>query len=195
MLHVGRVAEDTLRRLRDAQSALDLSYAEVGATRDGDLPAGYNHDRHRLTVGSGADDWERAKEALRRWQAHRSAGVTVYPADAALREGETVALGIPVGPLVWAAAACRIVWTLDEADRFGFGYGTLPAHAESGEEAFVVERAGDPVDFAITVFSRPVHPVARASAPIARLMQKRVTQHYLDGVRSYVATGDRATRT
>jgi len=46
--------------------------------------------------------------------------------------------------------ACRIVYLVDEegaVKRFGFAYGTLAEHAESGEERFTVEwnRADDTV--------------------------------------------------
>ncbi|MDQ1403714.1 MAG: hypothetical protein QOG03_2030 [Actinomycetota bacterium] len=187
MIHLGRVSEERLRRLRDEQGKLEVTYAEVGGTRKTDLPPGYNHDRHPLVVGMGDDAWERAKEAIRTWRAHAAAGVTVYPAEAPLVEGETVALALPVGPLVAALASCRIVYVINSVDEFGFGYGTLPAHPETGEESFVVRRDGDAVIFTVTVFSRPVHPLVRATAPIGRRMQNAVTRKYLEGVRAHVA--------
>ena len=33
---------------------------------------------------------------------------------------------------------CRVVYVVDEPDRRGFAYGTLPGHPESGEELFLV---------------------------------------------------------
>jgi uncharacterized protein (UPF0548 family) len=36
---------------------------------------------------------------------------------------------------------CRVVYTVSEADRQDFAYGTLPGHPEQGEEAFVVTMA------------------------------------------------------
>jgi uncharacterized protein (UPF0548 family) len=43
-----------------------------------------------------------------------------------------------------------------DPDRYGFAYGTLPAHPEEGEELFLVTRGGDDtVRFEITAFSRP----------------------------------------
>eukprot|EP00913_Durusdinium_trenchii_P005672 g5290.t1 len=44
---------------------------------------------------------------------------------------------------LWSLHACRIVEVVDEADRRGFAYGTLPAHGETGEECFLVERLAD----------------------------------------------------
>ena len=81
---------------------------------------------------------------------------------------------------LYVVAACRIVWVVDEDDRFGFGYGTLPAHPECGEEAFVVRRdEAEQVHFDIRAFSRPRHLLARAGAPFARVIQERITRRYL----------------
>jgi Domain of unknown function (DUF1990) len=48
---------------------------------------------------------------------------------------------------IWSrsAAPCRVVCVVDEAgptSKFGFAYGTLPGHVESGEERFLI-LAGD----------------------------------------------------
>ncbi len=66
----------------------------------------------------------------------------VHPAGAEIREGTTVALALPV-LWIFVLAACRIVTVVAEPDRFGFAYGTLPDHVESGEERFLVERTSD----------------------------------------------------
>jgi uncharacterized protein (UPF0548 family) len=72
---------------------------------------------------------------------------------------------------------------VDEPNRYGFAYGTLPHHPEQGEEAFLVEQddRGD-VNFVIEVFSRPRHPLARLGKPVSRLVQKRTTRRYLRGM-------------
>jgi uncharacterized protein (UPF0548 family) len=43
------------------------------------------------------------------------------------------------------------------------------------------------VTFDIVVFSRPADWLARIRSPVARAVQRRVTNGYLDGVREYVA--------
>ena len=71
-------------------------------------------------------------------------------------------------------SACRIVYVLVEPRRFGFAYGTLPAHVERGEERFLVEWcADDSVWYDILAFSRPNHWLVRLGYPITRLLQKR----------------------
>jgi uncharacterized protein (UPF0548 family) len=92
-----------------------------------------------------------------------------------------------LGPL-YVAAPCQLVYVTDEADRFGFAYGSLPGHPERGEEAFHIRRDADgAVMFDIVVFSRPADLLARIGSPIARAVQRRVTKGYLEGVREFVA--------
>src|SRR4029077_17849423 len=79
---------------------------------------------------------------------------------------------------LWSLNACRIVYVVDEdrpIRRFGFAYGTLADHAESGEERFSIEwrRDDDSVWFDIRAFSRPVHWLARAGYPLSRALQRR----------------------
>ncbi|HEV3306332.1 MAG TPA: DUF1990 family protein [Candidatus Sulfotelmatobacter sp.] len=62
--------------------------------------------------------------------------------------------------------------------RFGFAYGTLGEHAESGEERFTVEwsRDDDSVWYDILAFSRPRQMLARLGYPLSRLLQKRFAE-------------------
>jgi uncharacterized protein (UPF0548 family) len=176
---------ERLSELLASRLASALSYPEVGASLSV-LPSGYRHDSHQVWLGDGDAAYRRAVQGLVEWQAHRAAGVQVYPPDASLEVGTTVALALPL-PGIHALAACRIVTVVREAGRFGFAYGTVVGHPEQGEEAFVVERVGDTVRFRITAFSRPADPLARAGSPVTRYIQRRVTRGYLDGLRAYVA--------
>jgi uncharacterized protein (UPF0548 family) len=151
------------------------------------MPKGYRRDRHEMVLGAGAAVFERAVEGLRRWEAHRGAGLTLRPELPELREGVTVVQAI-VLPLISAIAACRIAYVVDEPDVFGFAYGTLPVHPEEGEEAFIVHR--DPegaVTFVITAFSRPRHLLARLGGPATRQIQLHVTRRYLDALKAFAA--------
>ncbi len=72
----------------------------------------------------------------------------------------------------------RIVHVVDEVEpitRFGFAYGTLPDHAGSGEERFLIEwdRASGEAWYDILAFSRPHWLVARFAYPYMRWLQKR----------------------
>ena len=170
-----------LIRLLRAQRAEDLSYPEQGATA-GVLPSGYHHVHAEVELGRGDETFERAGAALAAWAPHRAAGIELFPSTPALVAGETLLLTFRTMGLHVVAAA-RVVWTVDEPDRRGFGYGTLPLHPESGEESFVMERAADGVvRFVITAFSRPATALTRLGGPVGRRVQAAVTRRYLLGM-------------
>jgi uncharacterized protein (UPF0548 family) len=88
--------------------------------------------------------------------------------DASVGENETVILLLRAVGL-WAPAPCRVVYVVDQADQFGFAYGTLPGHPEMGEVAFIISRDGaGRIDFRVRSFSRTVEPLARLGAPVTR---------------------------
>lgn len=171
------------------------TYAEVGATA-GALPVGYHHLDRSLTVGHGTEAFAAAVEGLRRWQAHRGAGLTVHPGVPPLEPGTDVLSVARAGPLI-ALAGCRIVYVVDEPTRFGFAYGTLPLHPEVGEEAFLLERsASGQVTFRVRAFSRPGHLLTRLGGPVATLVQRQTAGRYLRGLRDHVRrNGGGARRT
>jgi len=174
---------DLDRHLGEARQG-ELTYPFVGATRTGEAPPGYRLDHYECHVGFPVD-FDRAKAGLMTWQGHRHAGAHVHPD--VLEAGETVIVVFGVGP-IHVLAPCRIVYVVDEPDRFGFAYGTLPGHPEEGEEAFLVERGGDrAVKFTIHAFSRPAQALVRASGPIGRSVQRRTTSRYLEGLAGYAA--------
>jgi uncharacterized protein (UPF0548 family) len=78
---------------------------------------------------------------------------------------------------LWWLNACRIIYVVDESEpirRFGFAYGTLPGHAGTGEERFLVEwdRASDAVWYDILAFSRPHRFLPHLGYPYMRRIQK-----------------------
>jgi len=182
----GRASLEQLERILASQVGEAVTYRDVGATR-GVMPNGYRQDRHEIGLGVGGGVFNRAVEGLRRWEAHRGAGLTLCPELPELREGLTMVQAVPL-PLISAVAACRIVYVVEEPNAFGFAYGTLPTHPEEGEEAFIVHRDPQgPVSFVITAFSRPRHPLARLGGPATREIQLRVTKRYLNGLKAFAA--------
>jgi uncharacterized protein (UPF0548 family) len=178
-------SSEQLKAVLSEQAMLAPTYAEVGATRSAEFPAGYHHDRYEARLGQDRPVFDRGVEGLRRWVAHAGAGVLVTPKAAPIADGGTVILVLPVGPLS-ATAACRIVYVVDEADRFGFGYGTLPLHPEQGEESFLVEVDADgSVWFRVAAFSRPRDVLARLGSPVSRRLQRRVTNLYLRSMQNW----------
>ena len=69
---------------------------------------------------------------------------------------------------------------VEEPQRRGFTYGTLPGHPEAGEERFLLEHLNDGrILFTITAFSRPASTLAKLGGPISRVTQTFMTQRYL----------------
>ena len=140
-------------------------------------PPGYVVDHTRIKLGEGEKVFAAAKAALERWQQFRLGWLEASPEDTPIKEGQVVAiLARSIG--LWWLNACRIVVVVDEdgpVKRFGFAYGTLPDHAGSGEERFLVEwdREDDSVWYDILAFSRPRHFLARLGYPWVRRVQKR----------------------
>ena len=167
--------------LRDLDG-LPLTYAEVGATRDATLPAGYHHIRIGARIGTGRDRFEQAAAQVLRYGMLRGAGVRVA-ATTPVAEPGTLVLG-HLGPI---PAPCRVVYVLggpDEPNRAGFAYGTLPGHAESGEELFAVrfDPATGAVHAEVVAFSRHATWWAKLGAPAASFVQRVVTKRYLHAV-------------
>ncbi|GAA2589654.1 DUF1990 domain-containing protein [Dactylosporangium fulvum] len=157
---------------------MTVTYPEVGATREGPMPPGYLHVTRRVRLGSGPDVFAAAKAGLAHWQPQRGAGLRVRTDAETAGPGVEFATGIGIGPLrLWVP--CLIVWVVDEPDRYGFGFGTLPGHVETGEESFLLstDGAGD-VWFDIRAFSRPAKWWVKLGNPVAKLVQSKVTDRY-----------------
>ena len=155
-----------------------LTYAEVGATA-GRLPEGYHHVRLSSPIGTGRGRFEQAGAAVMRYGMLRGAGLRVA-ATTEVAEVGTDVLG-KLGPF---AAPCRVVYVLDEPNRRGFAYGSLPGHAVSGEEMFGVryDPADESVHAEVVAFSRPATWWSQIGAPVTSVIQRVVTRRYLSVV-------------
>ena len=167
---------ESIRQFRQTQAVLDFTYSAVGATAIVP-PVGYVVDHTRIKLGVGEEIFESAKVSLRRWEHFNLGWVEAIPNSTPIENGQVIAVLAHVFG-IWWLNACRIVYVVDEAaatTRFGFAYGTLPGHAESGEERFVIEwdRADDSVWYDVLAFSRPNYFVTRLGYPFVRCIQKR----------------------
>jgi len=96
---------------------------------------------------------------------------------------------------LWWLNACRIVYIVDESGpitKFGFAYGTLPGHVESGEERFLIEwdHGENSVWFDILAFSKPNHFLTRLGYPLVRRKQKQFGQDSAASMLKAVRSGD-----
>jgi uncharacterized protein (UPF0548 family) len=185
MFSLRRPSATELARVAARQADCELTYAEHGAT-GGTMPAGYRHDQWETDLGRYDEPtFDRLGDAVCQWQVQRGAGVMICPPDP-VQAGLTFALCLRVGR-AYVTAAGRVVYVTNEPGRRGFAYGTLPQHPEQGEEAFHVLRDGSRILFRVTAFSRPRRPLARAGAPVTRLIQARTNQAYLRAMRAAAA--------
>jgi uncharacterized protein (UPF0548 family) len=178
MFSLRKPSEVVARRFISSQENLPFSYESVGASREGAAPRGYAVDRYRVKLGEGPEAYAQAVEALRGWRQFDLGWARLLPSRSPIEVGTTVGvLARHYG--FWSLNTARIIYLVEETgdvERFGFGYGTLPGHAERGEEHFGVEwnrRLDDSVYYDVFAFSRPKHPLAWSGYLFARLLQKR----------------------
>ncbi len=190
-LHAGRPAAARL-------AALHAKAEQYGTTNpigllgqsapDGSRrPDGFRHKVWRHNIGHG--DFDRAASGIRSWAGHGKAGVVCYPERPAIAVGETVALMIPLGPVTVSATA-RIIEVIDEADRYGFIYSTLPHHPQDGEESFVIHRHPDgEVEMVVTAVWRAGVVGAFVVPALTTFLQERAIAHYLLGTAEFEVVG------
>ena len=176
MFSLKKPSDAEIRQFLRVQQSLPFSYLEVGASR-GDLPSGYTVDHNRVRLGEGQQVFDRARQAIQGWEMFRVGWMRLLWPGASIEAGTTV--GLLTWQLgVWSLNACRVVYVIEEDEpvqKYGFAYGTLPDHAERGEERFMVEwhHSDDSVWYDICAFSRPKQFLAKAAYPFTRRLQKR----------------------
>ncbi|MFE7742856.1 DUF1990 family protein [Nocardia sp. NPDC057455] len=165
--------------MADGLERSSFTYSQVGATR-GVLPEGYHGLRLRRRIGRGRALFRRAGAEILAYRVQKGTGIFRSADTPTAEPGTRLTVRLGVGPF-GITAPCRVVYVLDEPDRLGFAYGTLPGHPASGEELFAVEY--DPVDDTvyglIVAFSRPATWYTRLGGPAVRLIQRFVAGRYL----------------
>jgi len=151
-----------------------FSYPEIRVTRKLKPPRGYNIDHNRQLLGKGIDVFDKAKNAIRQWKMFEVPGLELFYPDTPIEPGRNVApLAYHLG--FWSLNSCRIVYVIDEPERFGFAYGTLTEHVEIGEERFTVEfhtETGE-VWYDVFAYSRPGSLLIKLGYPYGRYKQKQ----------------------
>jgi uncharacterized protein (UPF0548 family) len=176
MSRFARPSPENIARFLDRQRGQPFSYPGPGSSRTGEAPPGFVVDHRRRELGLGEQAFEAARAAVRDWVMFRLGWVEICRPLPPIETGTAVAVLARFAG-VWWLNACRIVYVVDESAplrRFGFAYGTLPDHAESGEERFTVEwREDDSVWYDLYAYSRPGTWLVRLGYPVARHLQKR----------------------
>jgi uncharacterized protein (UPF0548 family) len=170
MFFIRRPSREAIDRfLRDSQE-LPLSYGPIGIV-NGETPS-RDLDEAIVTIGRGRTDFDRARAALMAWKQFDIGWVETFPHYAPVEVGTVVAVLIRhLG--FWSLNGCRVLYNVGGDGRFGFAYGTLTNHAESGEELFDVflDSETDEVRYRIRATSKPQAVLARIGQPIVRALQ------------------------
>ena len=177
---------DRVSALFRAHSDSPFSYPDVGATR-GEFPSGYTPIRRAAVLGHGEAVFGAAKRVLLDWGPFRIPWIRAFP-QAAPERGVLLLVVVRLAGLWWKNIS-RVIYTVDEPHVFGFAYGTLQLHAETGEELFLVELSPSTgeVTYKIQAFARPRHPLARLASPLARATQRRFGTDSIAAMQSQVA--------
>jgi len=179
MFFARRPTRTTIERFLRESQGLPLSYGPVGIVRT--QTAAQNVDEVTAAIGRGRPDFERARAALLAWKQFDMGWVETFPRHAPIAVGTVVAVLIRhLG--FWSLNGCRVLYSVEGQDngaRFGFAYGTLTNHAESGEELFEVfiDPRTDDVVYRIRAASWPQATLARVGQPIVRALQERFRDH------------------
>jgi uncharacterized protein (UPF0548 family) len=170
-----RPSRREIERFLDRSQGLPLSYGPTGIVRH--RPAAMRFDEQVVTVGRGQADFERARDALTRWNHFNIGWVEAFPARPSVEPETDVAVLIRhLG--FWSLNGARVLYQVggtNGQDAFGFAYGTLTNHAESGEELFEVfiDRQTGDVMYRIRAVSRPQSRLTWIGQPIVRVLQAR----------------------
>lgn len=173
---------------RPTQAAIDRSIAEAHelppatpallTLLDGPIapepPRGFVHDVSSSELGSGSEIFERASQALSRWEHFDLGWVRVANPAVPVRSGSTVAIEAHTIGL-WSVSFSRITETISTPHLFGFIYATTRMHVEEGRERFLLmfDPVTEVVTYVIEAISRPRHPLAKFAFPVTRVMQLR----------------------
>jgi uncharacterized protein (UPF0548 family) len=162
------------RFLHDSQD-LPLSYGPIGVVTTNTLHR--RLDEATVAVGRGVADFGRARAALVAWKQFDIGWVETFPRHAPVKAGTVVAVLIRHFGF-WSLNGCRVLYDVGsptDAARFGFAYGTLTNHAESGEELFEVfiDPETQDVVYHIRAISWPQTALTRVGQPVVRALQAR----------------------
>jgi uncharacterized protein (UPF0548 family) len=172
---VRTLTEAEVARLRSAP----FTYAPVGDQAPVAPPGFHTFTR---TARLNRRDFDGAADDLLMWRMHERSGLRVWASDVPLLADTVAVMRLGVGR-VGLRIPCRVIYVVDEPDRRGFAYGTLPGHPEAGEERFMLRRRSDGgIELTVSAFSRPASRLAKLGGPIGRRVQDIMTQRYLQAL-------------
>ncbi len=114
---------------------------------------GFRRWEKSTVLGTGEDVWEWARGEVLRWGVKTRSGFSIASGASATAGDRPVirahAFGLSISEPV------EVIEVVDDPDRVGFAYRTLPGHPVAGEEAFIVHRRADTVVLTLRSLTRP----------------------------------------
>jgi len=204
MIFIGKPDEDQVNSFLLEQHDKNFTYRDVKGTleynsidaykQDEKYYKNYCIDHFRQKIGEGEDVFRKAIQGFRSWRQFNMDWVQLYYPDTPLEAGrDVVVVARSFG--VWTGSACRIVYVLHEGamdahpwKRFGFAYGTLEQHVESGEERFLLEWNTETKEVFYSIFSFSAQNLwfTKLGYPVARYFQKTFHRDSLKALTDYV---------
>jgi len=146
------------------------------------LDGGYRRSEVSALVGHGDALWEHATYEVLRWGVKTASGFSVDTPGAVSAGDRVVVTAHFLGARV--LEPIEVVAVVQEPDRVGFAYRTLPGHPVSGEEAFIVHRVGEEVRLTIRSLTGPASQQPwRVLYPFLLILQRVVRRRYLRALR------------
>lgn len=178
----GRPSAAERERLLEAAQQADVSYDHVGSTLAPERWPDRSPRARSRVLGHGDEAFATAITRLTAWAPQRALGAGVFPDGVRPTLGATLLVELRLGPLT-VVVPDRVVAVVDEPGRWGFAYGTLPGHAERGEESFLVTQDDDgTVTGTVTVDATMGTLAARLAAPVVYGIQRFAVARYLGAV-------------
>lgn len=187
MFYLSKPTPSRIARFLTTQAKLDVTYSELGAT-SGEPPSDAYVDHVAAEIGQGERTFVSAQNVLRHWRHFQLGWTELHPVNSLVEVGQTVVVLARLFG-IWSMNADRVVDLFDTDDgtmaRFGYTIGTLPGHAEEGEERFSVEwnRRDDSVRFETIAFIRPHHLLTQIGWPYLRRVTDRFRREALQIVK------------
>ena len=176
MFLLWRPSDNFIQHVVDEQRESQLTYQQIGLTRESVCPPGFSQNQWHSVIGNGEQAFARARNALSQWRMLNLGWIQVVSAPESVQEGGLVCTLARIA-CVYSLNVAKVVY-IDNGEsthRFSFGYGTLPEYPISGEERFSVAfwpETGD-VTFEIFSFSRAATHLTKLGRPLLRQAQRR----------------------
>ena len=145
---------------------------------------GFRRSEVSALIGRGDPDWRRAAHDVLRWRVKTRSGFLV-DARGPVQTGQHERIRVRVLG-VTVTEPVEVLSVVEEQDRVGFAYRTLPGHPVDGEEAFIVHRNADgDVRLTVRSLTRPAPQQPwRALYPLLRVAQIVARRRYLRALRN-----------